>query len=72
MALSNIQDIRTYDVIHRGLVKAADGVSFQVEKVEALGLAGESKRCRVMIGLGILKILPLCELVGRSEKNPTQ
>jgi len=72
MALSNIQDLRTYDVIHRGSVKAADGVSFHVEKVETLGLAGESKRGRVTIGLGILKTLPLGELVGRSEKNPTR
>lgn len=72
MALSNIQDLRTYDVIQRGSVKAADGVSFQVEKVETLGLAGKSKRGRVTIGLSVLKTLPLGELMGQSEKNPTQ
>jgi peptide/nickel transport system ATP-binding protein len=42
----------------RGYVKAVDGVSFQIEKGEAMGLAGESGCGKTTIALSVLRILP--------------
>jgi len=58
MALLDVKNLRAYFSIIRGSVKAVDGVSFQVEKGEALGLAGESGCGKTTIALSILKILP--------------
>lgn len=58
MALLEIQDLKTYYYTLRGPVKAVDGVSFQVKKGEALGLAGESGCGKTTVALSILRILP--------------
>jgi peptide/nickel transport system ATP-binding protein len=58
MALLEVQDLRTYYHTVRGPVKAVDGVNFQVEKGEALGLAGESGCGKTTVALSILRILP--------------
>jgi len=56
--LLEVQDLKTYYSILRGKVKAVDGVSFPVEKGEAMGLAGESGCGKSTIALSILRILP--------------
>jgi len=58
MALLEVQDLKTYYYTLRGPVKAVDAISFQVEKGEALGLAGESGCGKTTVALSILKILP--------------
>lgn len=58
MALLDIQDLKTYYTTLRGSVKAVEGVSFQVEKGEALGLAGESGCGKTTVALSIMRILP--------------
>jgi len=58
MPILDIQDLVTYYTTLRGPVQAVDGVSFPVEKGEALGLAGESGCGKTTVALSILKILP--------------
>lgn len=58
MTLLDIQDLKTYYYTLRGPVRAVDKVNFQVERGEALGLAGESGCGKTTIALSILKILP--------------
>ncbi len=58
MALLEVQDLKTYYYTLRGAVKAVDGVSFQVKKGQALGLAGESGCGKTTVALSILRILP--------------
>jgi len=58
MALLDIQDLKTHYYTLSGPVKAVDGVSFQVDKGEGLGLAGESGCGKTTVALSILKILP--------------
>jgi peptide/nickel transport system ATP-binding protein len=53
-----VNDLHTYYSILRGWVKAVDGVSFDVERGEALGLAGESGCGKTTVALSVLKILP--------------
>ncbi|MEM2105381.1 MAG: ABC transporter ATP-binding protein [Candidatus Bathyarchaeia archaeon] len=58
MAILEVQNLKTYYKTLRGAVKAVDNVSFNVERGEALGLAGESGCGKTTIALSILKILP--------------
>jgi len=58
MALLEVKNLKTYFKIKRGYVKAVDNISFQVEKGEAMGLAGESGCGKTTTALTILKILP--------------
>lgn len=57
-SILDVQDLKTYYHTLRGPVKAVDGVSFQVRKGEALGLAGESGCGKTTVALSVLKILP--------------
>jgi len=56
--LLNIQNLKTYYSTLRGPVKAVDSISFQINKGEALGLAGESGCGKTTVALSILRILP--------------
>src|SRR3972149_58733 len=58
MPLLDVQDLKTYYTTLRGPVKAVEGISFQVEKGEALGLAGESGCGKTTVALSLLRLLP--------------
>ena len=58
MALLEVRDLTSYYQILRGYVKAVEGVTFHVEKGDALGLAGESGCGKTTIALSLLRILP--------------
>lgn len=53
-----VQNLKTYYKTLRGFVKAVDNVSFEVDKGEALGLAGESGCGKTTAALSILRTLP--------------
>ncbi|HZY93315.1 MAG TPA: ABC transporter ATP-binding protein [Candidatus Bathyarchaeia archaeon] len=57
-AILDVQDLTTHYLTSRGWVRAAEGVSFQVGKGEALGIAGESGCGKTTVALSLLKILP--------------
>jgi peptide/nickel transport system ATP-binding protein len=58
MALLDVQSLTTYYTTLRGDVRAVEGVSFQVETKQAMGLAGESGCGKTTVALSLLKILP--------------
>jgi len=57
--LLQVENLRTYFGVIRGEVKAVDGVSFELDKGQSLGLAGESGCGKTTTALSILKLLPL-------------
>ncbi len=58
MAILDVQNLSTYYTTMRGPVRAVENVSFQMEKGEAMGLAGESGCGKTTVALSLLRILP--------------
>jgi len=56
--LLQVQDLRTYFVTRAGIVKAVDGVSFEVRRGEIVGLVGESGSGKSNVCLSILNMVP--------------
>ncbi|MCI0894525.1 MAG: ABC transporter ATP-binding protein, partial [Chloroflexi bacterium] len=56
--LLEVRDLRTHFMTRRGLVRAVNGVSFELKKGETLGLVGESGSGKTITCLSILKLLP--------------
>ena len=58
MKLLEVKDLKAYFDISAGCIKAVDGVSFDVDYGEALGLVGESGCGKTTSALAIAKLLP--------------
>jgi peptide/nickel transport system ATP-binding protein len=56
--LLSVEDLKTYLFLRRGVVKAVDGVSFQLHERETLGIVGESGCGKSMTCLSILRLIP--------------
>ncbi|MEM3579653.1 MAG: ABC transporter ATP-binding protein [Candidatus Bathyarchaeia archaeon] len=58
MPILSVENLTTYYRTLRGYVRAVENVSFNLEKGEAMGLAGESGCGKTTVALSILKLLP--------------
>jgi peptide/nickel transport system ATP-binding protein len=58
MPLLSVENLKMYYEILRGWVKAVDGVSFELNKGESMGLAGESGCGKTSVALTLLRLLP--------------
>ena len=57
--LLRLDDLKTYFYTEEGVVKAVDGVTFDVEHGEILGLVGESGCGKTVTALSILRLIPV-------------
>jgi peptide/nickel transport system ATP-binding protein len=56
--LLEVKDLKTYFKTQEGTLKAVDGISFNLDKGQAMGLAGESGCGKTTAALSIMKLLP--------------
>ena len=63
--LLSVRDLKTYFHTPRGVVKAVDGLSFEVRKGETLGVIGESGCGKTAACLSVMRLIP--EPPGRYE-----
>jgi len=57
--LLQVRDLRVYFKTARGLLKAVDGVSFEIRRGETLGLVGESGCGKSITAYSILRLVPV-------------
>ncbi len=55
--LLEVRDLKTYFYTDNGIVKAVDGVSFDVEPGKTLGIVGESGCGKSITSMSILKLI---------------
>lgn len=56
--LLNVENLKTYFYTEDGVVPAVDGVSFSLDKGEALGIVGESGCGKSVTSLSIMRLVP--------------
>jgi len=59
LKLLEVKDLRTYFHSDDGTARAVDGVSFEVDKDETLGIVGESGCGKTVSCLSILRLIPI-------------
>jgi len=69
MALLSVKDLHTRYALGKQVLRAVDGVSFEVERGETVGLVGESGCGKSTLGKTLLRLVPSAE--GRIELDGT-
>src|SRR3954462_4034254 len=57
-SLLTVKNLKTYFQTEDGVVKAVDGVTFELEKGETIGIVGESGSGKSVTNLSVMRLIP--------------
>ncbi|GAH97321.1 unnamed protein product, partial [marine sediment metagenome] len=57
--LLSVKDLKTYFYTKDGVVKAVDGINFEINQGETLGMVGESGCGKSVSALSVMRLLPM-------------
>jgi oligopeptide/dipeptide ABC transporter ATP-binding protein len=69
MALLEVKDLNTRIKLRSGTVHAVDGMSFEVDSGETVGIVGESGCGKTMAAMSIMRLLPRGGFISSGEIN---
>ena len=58
MTLLEVRDLSTHFTSRRGTIKAVDGVSFSLDRGEALAIVGESASGKSVMARSLIRLIP--------------
>jgi peptide/nickel transport system ATP-binding protein/oligopeptide transport system ATP-binding protein len=57
LPLLEVRDLKTYFFVRRGVLRAADGITFEIKRGETLGVVGESGCGKTITALSVMRLI---------------